>query len=380
MANEKGSALELGKITEEGLRELKGRIGSYYKVNLGANEVTVYSIRHFASAMGDPNPLWTDEVYAKKTKWGGLIAPPAYLYAVIPPTGMRAGGLPGVHAYHSGNDWEWYKPIRAGDTITGTYQLVDVVEKPSKFAGRMVIVYAEIKYYNQLDELVAKTIGWSIRTERKASREKGKYEALKTHKYTEEEIEAIYQVYENEGRLGAATRYWEDVSVGDEIPQVVKGPFTPMHMITWFSGIVPEMWGIGKAHGLKFRELRKHPSFGYRDPETGALGTIAEVHAMTDAAQGAAIPSAYDLGSQRNSWMTQPLINWMGDDGFLKNLKASYRLFNIYGDTQFIKGKVTKKYTENGEHLVDVDVWCENQRGEITAPGEATVILMPNRQ
>ena len=379
MANEKGSVLEKGEITEDGLKNLKRRLGSYYKANLGSSQVTADLIRHFTMAVGDPNPLWNDEKYAQNTKWGGLLAPPTYLYGVIYPTGMRAGGLPGVHAYHSGNKWEWYRPIRAGDTITGTYQLVDVVEKASKFAGRMVIVYAEIKYFNQLDELVAKTIGWSIRAERGASQGKGKYAAIKTHKYTDEEIETIYQAYETEQSRGETKRYWEDVVIGEEIPQVVKGPYSPLHTITWFAGVTPEMWGIGKAHGLKIRELRKHPSFGYRDPETGALGTIAEVHAMTDAAQGAAIPAAYDFGSQRNSWMAQPLTNWMGDDGFLKRLNASYRRFNIYGDTQFIKGKVTNKYIENNEFLVDAEVWCENQRGEITAPGEATIIL-PSRQ
>ncbi len=87
---------------------------------------------------------------------------------------------------------------------------------------------------------------------------------------------------------------------------------------------------------------------------------------------------AYDNGSQRNTWIALPLTNWMGDDGFLKKLQASYRLFNQYGDIQYIKGKVTKKYIENGEHLVDAEVWCENQRGKITAPGKATIRL-PSR-
>jgi hypothetical protein len=65
----------------------------------------------------------------------------------------------------------------------------------------------------------------------------------------------------------------------------------------------------------------------------------------------------------------------MGDDGFLKSLYCEYRRFNVYGDIQFIKGKVTKKYEQNAEHLVNLDVWSENQRGEVTAPGHATVIL-----
>jgi hypothetical protein len=45
------------------------------------------------------------------------------------------------------------------------------------------------------------------------------------------------------------------------------------------------------------------------------------------------------------------------------------------GDTLLCKGKVTKKYVKGGEHLVDCEVWVENQRGEKFTPGEATAAL-----
>ena len=44
-----------------------------------------------------------------------------------------------------------------------------------------------------------------------------------------------------------------------------------------------------------------------------------------------------------------------------------------------IKGKITKKYIDDGEFLVDIDCWGENQKGEITMPGHATVSL-PSRE
>jgi hypothetical protein len=40
------------------------------------------------------------------------------------------------------------------------------------------------------------------------------------------------------------------------------------------------------------------------------------------------------------------------------------------------KGKVTRKYVENGEHLVDLEVWSENQRGQLHTQGAATVRLL----
>jgi len=65
----------------------------------------------------------------------------------------------------------------------------------------------------------------------------------------------------------------------------------------------------------------------------------------------------------------------MGDDGFLRKLNARCILFNVFGDTQFLKGTVTKKYQEGNEYLVDIEIRTENQRGENTMPGHATVSL-----
>jgi len=366
--------LQQSKITEEGLRELRSRIGSYYEFKYGNKEVTVDSIREFAEGMGDPNPLWHDEEYAKQTHFGKIIAPPAYLYTVIYATGMRVGGLPGVGSFHSGNSWEFYQPVKVGDLITGTYRCQDVVEKESQFGGRHINVYAEIKYYNQRDEPVATAIGWSIRAERGTSQRKGKYSEVKVQQNSAADLESIYRAIENVVIRGKEPRYWEDVSVGEELPPVVKGPFGPFEAIAWKTGWHVPLWGMGMANELRLRELLKHPAFSFRDA-SGAIQTAEAVHVDDKAAKSIAVPSGYDFGAQRNAWMSQVVTNWMGDAGFLKSMEASYRRFNVFGDTQYIKGKVTKKYILKAEHLVDLEIWSENQRQEVTAPGLATVKL-----
>ena len=55
-----------------------------------------------------------------------------------------------------------------------------------------------------------------------------------------------------------------------------------------------------------------------------------------------------------------------------------FRKMNMMGDVMTFKGKVTKKYVQDGEHYVDADIWCENQREGITTPCRCTVIL-PSR-
>ena len=363
------------RITDEGVAQLKSRIGSYFKgeyVWTPNYVMTKQAIAHWCDGMGDyNNKLYRDEEYAKKTKYGSIIAPPISLNSIFSITGMRVGGLPGVHSFHSGWDWLWLKPVKVNEPITWTYQPVDIVEKKSEFALRTVIIYAEGIYRNQRDEIVAKNIGWSIRAERGTARDQGKYKELKPYWTDEEMQKRVEYLIDHEEVRGATPRYWEDVKVGDELPTLVKGPLSIGEMWAWSQGL----GGGGEVHAFKMRSLRKHPAWGWKNPDTGARETINQVHERDDAAQGIAVPMAYDLGGQRNAWIGQCITNWMGDDGFLKSLYCEYRRFNVYGDIQFIKGKITRKYELNGEHLVDIDAWAENQRGEVTAPAHGSVIL-----
>jgi hypothetical protein len=44
-----------------------------------------------------------------------------------------------------------------------------------------------------------------------------------------------------------------------------------------------------------------------------------------------------------------------------------------------LKGRVADKQQVEGRNEVHLDVWCENQRGVVTSPASA-VVLLPNRQ
>jgi len=68
------------RITDEGVAQLKSRIGSYFKgeyVWTPNYVMTKQAIAHWCDGMGDyNNKLYRDEEYAKKTKYGSIIAPP----------------------------------------------------------------------------------------------------------------------------------------------------------------------------------------------------------------------------------------------------------------------------------------------------------------
>ena len=86
----------------------------------------------------------------------------------------------------------------------------------------------------------------------------------------------------------------------------------------------------------------------------------------------------YDYGPQRSAWVATLVMNWMGDAGILKRIKTELRCCNTMGDTTFCKGKVTRKYKQDGYALVDIDVWAENQRGERTVTNGAATVVLPS--
>jgi acyl dehydratase len=365
--------MEDGLITAEALDELRKRVGIKLRISperIGNEFVTKEAIKYFANGVGDPNPLWRDEEYAKKTYYGGIVAPPSWFYSV---GGSVQHGLRGVHGFHAGDQWEFFKPLFVGDRIRVESMFSGFDEKTSSFARKMVIQYDEVSYYNQRDELIAKVNGSVIRVERKASREQQKYSRMQLpHPWTEEELKKIEEEVLAEQIRGSEARYWEDVEVGQELPPVVKGPLGLTDVIAFIAGCRRTL----VAHGVALRQYRRHPAWAFRDPNTYALEPIGAVHWNKWAANRAGLPFPYDSGAQRNTWLIELLTDWIGDDGWLKKCCAEYRGFVFHSDVVWLKGKVTSKYVDdNGEHCVDIETSAINQREENTMPGTATVIL-----
>jgi acyl dehydratase len=372
-ANQDKSYLAEGSITDEAIAEYAKRVGMKLRIgNIHNTLASQDAIRHFAFGIGDDNPLWNDEEYAKKTRYGGIIAPQNWLYSVFPTWVLQ--GLPGVHAFHSGNDWEFYKPIRKDDVITPECHFTGFEEKKSEFAGKIIIEYQEAKFTNQRQELVAKTKLWIVRAERQSARGKGKYTQLQLpHPWTEEELTKIEDQIVAEEVRGSQVRYWEDVQVGEELPNLIKGPFGLTDMVAYCVGAAPVQIA---AHSSQLRSYRKHPAWGFRDPGTLAMEPVYSVHYNLAAANSAGLPFPYDVGAQRQCWLLHFLNNWIGDEGWIKKNYAEYRKFVYFSDVIWFKGKVTNKYVdENGEHCVDIEHHGVNQRGEDTIPGHSTVVL-----
>ena len=259
------SSLIEGRITEEGLAELRSRVGKKLRITPFNSLASKDAIRHFVDGVGDVNPLFSDEGYAKGTRYGRLIAPPSWPYSVFPT--WIPQGLKGVHAFHSGNDWTFYRPIYEGDTITPELTFTHFEEKESKFAERIVIVHYDDNYFNQHGEVVANAKAWSVRAERKSAKKKGKYSDITLpHPWTAEELEDIEREALDEEIRGGQVRYWEDVSEGEELRPLVKGPLGITDMVAYCIGSCPVAL---KALGAALRDYRRHPGWAFRDLNTG---------------------------------------------------------------------------------------------------------------
>lgn len=111
-------------------------------------------VARFAEAIEDPNPVYSEEVEARRSRYGGIIAPPTFFRAFRPGPPKVPIESPFKRNLDGGSDWEYHEPIRPGDTITVTQKLANVTQRQSRL-GPMIIMTRETTYVNQFGQLVA---------------------------------------------------------------------------------------------------------------------------------------------------------------------------------------------------------------------------------
>jgi acyl dehydratase len=384
-----------GTITDEGVARLRERIGvpepwpmpPHYKCP------NVDAFQHVAEAYGDDNPLWCDPAYGEKTIWGGPIAPPAMVggdtligedeVTAVPEDKrelMKGDPLRGVHAFYSASAREWWAPLRPDHRVFRRNAAVAALDKPSAFAGRAIHEWSANVFRCDDGTILSGQYRLMIRTERERAREKGKYKDVEFRRYEDDEIDAIDAQYERQAqeRRGAEPRFWEDVAVGDEVGPMVKGPLTVTDMVCWHVGMGMGLYGV-RALDLAARNRRRIPRFFHRD-EQNVPDVMQRVHWDPEFARRSGNPTTFDYGRMRETWLIHLCTNWMGDDAWLWKLDCEFRGFNYVGDTQWLRGMVVDKFLADGDRpAVDLELKAESQRGELTTPGHAT-ILLPSRE
>jgi acyl dehydratase len=140
-------------ISPQKINELENRVGAeeapiVYDIERGM-------IRRFARAVGDTNPLWQDEGYARKSGYGGIVAPPNFILTLGFDRVLEAFiSDPSLTVLHGSTELECHQAVQAGDVITVNAKIVNVRERQGK-AGTMAFVTFEMVYKNQRQEAVA---------------------------------------------------------------------------------------------------------------------------------------------------------------------------------------------------------------------------------
>lgn len=134
---------------------------------------------------------------------------------------------------------------------------------------------------------------------------------------------------------------WDDLVEGEELPPLVKPELTTQQLVMF----------------------------------AGASYDFYQIHYDKDFAQANGLPTVIAHGLLKMAFLGQFVTDWMGPNGMIRKLGCQYRGMDYPGDVITVRGSIVRKYQENGERLVDLEIWTENQRGERTTPGKATVAL-----
>ena len=117
--------------------------------------ITKDEILAFAAALGETNPLYTDEDAAAKGPYGGLIAPPTFV-TKLRPTKMTPDDMPkfGKVGFDGGRDLDAFAPVRPGDALKMVSKIHEIYEKTGR-SGSMYFIVLRNEISNQNGEKVA---------------------------------------------------------------------------------------------------------------------------------------------------------------------------------------------------------------------------------
>lgn len=136
-------------------------------------------------------------------------------------------------------------------------------------------------------------------------------------------------------------RYFEDVKEGDEVPPVCFN-ITVQRLVI----------------------------------EAGANRDFNAIHHNTRLAQRGGAPEMYANNTFILGWWERTVREYIGLGGVIKKFGPfRLRVFNTVGESVVCKGTLKRKWQENGENLVELEIWTEYSKGISSGPGPVLVTL-----
>ena len=342
-------------------------------------EASLDTIRLFARAYGDDNPLYSDAAYACAGPRGRLVAPPLFPIATgapVPlddadgPIDLEAFGV-GTGQTIAGDRWLLCRPIDVGVRLQRDKRIHRVDLDPPAGAeaeGCTVTVRTTFRGGGEVYAVNDRIRRYEVGAAPPAG--DGRTKAT----YNPDELDRIDRAVASAGRRGALVRWFEDVNPGDSTGVMVKGPMTVTDLVAYRGGVGPGPLG-GEALRLAYlnRQVRPHV---YNPDFSGTPDITERRHYDEPYAQRLGFAGAYDYSHTRLTWLSHLVGDWMGDAAWLWSLSGTTTLANNYvGDTHWLDGEVESVERQDGFGAVSLALRGRNQLGQITCTADATVLL-----
>jgi acyl dehydratase len=121
-------------------------------------------LKFFAKAIGETNPVYTDEAAAAAAGYADLPAPPTFVFAAELDSNALFGlfdrmDVPLAKVLHGEQGFEYLAPVVAGDTVTVTSRVKDIYDKRG---GALEFIETEAVAVNQHGDAVARLRGVTV--------------------------------------------------------------------------------------------------------------------------------------------------------------------------------------------------------------------------
>ena len=330
--------------------------------------VNEHLIRHWCETTEDGNPLYLDHAYAASQGHPSVVAPPGSIMTTFtmpyrwpwPPEGREP--TPHIHylikellnlpvGIITEIDVEQHAPVHIGDTISVSQRLVSISPWKKTRLGEGHFWTMERFYRiqdgriqrgrNQRGELAIRErmVGFGY------GRERGPASTATAGGGWSPAVEEMIRGEETGYQPPQyRDRFWEDVDEGQQLPELLM-PITVTRCVYLASAT---------------RDFSpQHSNRDYAQERSQAKDIF--------------VNTPFNIGM-----LSRFMTDWGGPRSIVRRMKFAMRGNVCAGDIMRITGAVTRKYIEDNEHRVDLDIVIHTEDGPIT-PSTGTLAL-PSRE
>ena len=136
-------------MIDELIERLSKRVGET-RTYTAPEPMGAAAFRYFALAVGDHNPLYTDEQFAREHGYPSVIAPPTLICETNQYAGSAMNELgyaghdwglheEGTRLLRGGNAYQFLEPVLPTDIITATWRITEIDERTSSSGARLMV-------------------------------------------------------------------------------------------------------------------------------------------------------------------------------------------------------------------------------------------------